>query len=170
MIRTALALALAHVTPSTPPHASNVPEAEIVVLATAGPADPLAGLTMRLLETLEADGRLVYVRPSFDGEVVRHCLTEDPNPTAERRDCVRTSIPARDSATPLVVVLLGHTRERGSYQRMECIGPAGEGHLRSIYVRDFDHPRPDVSGGTRNSALQCIEQALAPRERLDPIN
>ena len=161
MVRAALALVLVQ-PPLTPaPDAFRAPEAEIVVLATGGPEDPVADRTVRLIEALEADGRLVYGRPSFDGEVFRHCVTEDPNPTTERRDCVRAAIPERASATPLVVIVLGDTRERGSYQRMECIGPVSEGYRRSIYVRDFDHPRPDVSGGTRDAALRCIEDALS---------
>lgn len=153
-----LALAFAPLTPGQ--GASPAPEAEIVVLTTGGPGDPLADRTVRLLEALEAEGRLHYGRPTFDGEVFRHCLTEDPSPTAERLGCVRAAIPERHRSPPLVVIVLGDTRERGSYQRMQCIGPAGEGFLRSIYVRDFDHPRPDVSGGTRNAALRCIGEAL----------
>lgn len=163
MFRTALALALAFAPPSPVNGASALPEAEIVVLTTGGPSDPLADQTVRLLEALEADGRLRYGRPSFDGEVFRHCLTHDPDLTAERVDCVRTSTPERAAAAPLVVIVLGYTRERGSYQRMQCIGRAREGFLRYIYVRDFDHPRPDVSGGTRTLALRCIEEALGSR-------
>ncbi|WP_125256734.1 hypothetical protein [Brevundimonas fluminis] len=161
MLRAALATALlaAPLTPAS--EAPGVADAEIVVLSTGGPGDPVAGQTVRMIEALETDGRLIYGRPSFDGEVFRHCVPEDPNPTGARRQCVRAAIPQRASAKPLVVILLGDTRERGSYQRMECIGPLSEGYLRSIYVRDFDHPRPDVAGGTRDAALGCIEQALA---------
>lgn len=164
MVRIALALAL-FLTPLAPVHgASPVPAAEIVVLTTAGSSGER---TVQLLEALEAEGRLVYGRPSFDGQVFRHCLTEDPNPTTERLDCVRAAIPEPPRARPLVIIILGDTRERGSYQRMECIGPASEGFLRAIYVRDFDHPRPDVSASTRSAAMRCIEDALrsAPRDR-----
>ncbi len=160
MLGTALALALAFAPPGPADGAFPLLEAEIVVLTTGGPGDPLAGQTVRLLEALEADGSLRYGRPLFDGEVFRHCLTDDPDPTNERVDCVRSSTPDRATAAPLVVMVLGHTRERGSYQRMQCIGRASEGFLRSIYVRDFDHPRPDVAGGTRTAALRCIEDAL----------
>lgn len=166
MLRAVLALGLASAPLPPVSDAPSVAEAEIVVLATGGPGDPVADRTERMIEALEAEGRLVYGRPSFDGEVFRHCVTDDPNPTRERRDCVRAAIPQRASAKPLVVILLGDTRERGSYQRMECIGLLREGSLRSIYVRDFDHPRPHVSGGTRDAALRCIEDALSPHAAL----
>lgn len=167
MLRLALLLAIGFWGPEAIRDPS-VPDVEAVVLTTGGRGDPLADRTVRLLEALEADGRLVYGRPTFDGEVFRHCLTDDPNPTTERLQCVRAAIPERASTRPLVVILLGDTRERGSYQRMECIGPVSEGYLRSIYVRDFDHPRPDVSGGTRDAALRCIEESLKGGSRTDP--
>jgi len=114
----------------------------------------------RIISALAADGRL-RARPAMvpvEGPV--HCLGDDPEPTEKRRSCVRAAAPAGPRDAPIVVVALADTMERGSWQRMECIGPGSTGFRRTIYMRDFDHPRPDVSQSVLSNLAGCIREAL----------
>jgi hypothetical protein len=97
MVRAALALVLVQ-PPLTPaPDAFRPPDAEIVVLATGGPEDPVADRTVRLIEALEADGRLVYARPSFDGEACGPPFLSAPR----QRRWWSSSSATRASAAPI---------------------------------------------------------------------
>lgn len=132
--------------------------AEVVVLGGAGRPEA----TARLLEALDAQGQLIYRRPTLEAGALAHCLalTEAFEPTPERRACIRDGIPATPRTAPIVVVLVGLTNARGAWQRMECIGPEREGYDPHIYVQDFDHPRPDIAGPVRDAVLSCIGAAL----------
>ena len=159
----ALATALALLTPSHDPFpeeapAWNPPEAEVVVLGGVGQPED----THRLLEALNAQGQLVYRRPTLEADALEHCLalSDQFEPAGERRACIRDAIPAAPRSIPVVVVVVGMTNARGAWQRMECIGPERESYNPHIYVQDFDHPRPDIAGPVRDAVLSCIGAAL----------
>lgn len=136
----------------------NPLEAEVVVLGGVGQPDD----TRRLLEALDAHGQLVYRRPTLDADTLAHCLplSDEFEPTPERRACIRDTIPVASRTVPVVVVVVGMTRARGAWQRMECIGPDNEHYVPQIYIQDFDHPRPDIVGPVRDAMLACIGAAL----------
>lgn len=135
--------------------------AELVVLNQRASSPQQTDDTQRLLEALEADGRLILERPSFDPEILRPCLGEEPEPSDERSACIRSAIPSTPREAPVVVLAIGDTRERGSWQRLECIGPRSAGFQRTIHIRDFDHPRPDISEGVKAKMLACLREGLA---------
>lgn len=115
--------------------------------------------TGRIIAALAADGRLRPRRATVSVEDLRRCMGDDPEPTEERRSCIRAAMAGPRDA-PIVVVALADTMERGSWQRMECIGPGNTGFRRTTYVRDFDHPRPDVSQSVLSDLAGCIGEAL----------
>ncbi len=137
----------------------NPPEAEVVVLGGVGQPED----THRLLEALDAHGLLIYRRPTLDAGALEPCLalSDQFEPTRERRACIRDAIPAAPRTAPVVVVVVGMTNARGAWQRMECIGRERESYNPHIYVQDFDHPRPDIAGPVRDAVLACIGAALA---------
>ena len=140
-------------------------EAAFVVLVPAdhglaGANDPLVRDTEDLLAALEADGALRYRRASVAREALRPCLDRDSEPSAERRACLRRLLPASEDGVPVVAIVIGYTRERGAWQRMECIGPRGQGLQRTIYVNEIDHPRADIRARSRAQGLSCVSAAL----------
>lgn len=159
----ALATALALLTPAHDPFpeqapAWNPPEAEVVVLGGVGQPED----THRLLDALNAHGQLIYRSPTLDAAALEPCLalSDQFEPTPQRRACIRDAIPPAPRTAPVVVVVVGMTDARGAWQRMECIGPERESYNPRIYVQDFDHPRPDIAGPVRDAVLACIGAAL----------
>lgn len=136
----------------------NPLEAEVVVLGGVGQPED----TRRLLEAVDARGQFIYRRPTVEAGALAHCLSlsDQFEPTRERRACIRDAIPAAPRSVPVVVVVVGMTNARGAWQRMECIGPERESYNPRIYVQDFDHPRPDIAGPVRDAVLACIGAAL----------
>lgn len=135
---------------------SSTPDVGIVIL---GHGD--TEVSRRIVSALAADDRVgarVTSVPVFKGMV--RCLGDDPEPTDVRRSCIRDAVSGDWGGGPIVVVVPAETRARGSWQRMECIGPSAEGFRRIIYIRDFDHPRRDVSQGVLSNLAGCIREAL----------
>jgi hypothetical protein len=136
----------------------NPPEAEVVVLGGVGQPED----THRLLEALNAEGQLIYRRLTLDAGALEPCLalSDQFEPTPQRRACIRDAFPTASPTPPVVVLVVGMTDARGAWQRMECIGPERESYNPHIYVQDFDHPRPDIAGPVRDAVLACIGAAL----------
>jgi len=140
-------------------------DAAFVVLVPRGDGfeqaeDPLVRDTERLLAVLESDGLLRHRRASVAAGALRECLAGDSEPSAERRACLRRLLPASEGAVPVVAIVIGYTRERGAWQRMECIGPRSEGVQRYYYVDQVDHPRTDIRQRARDEGLACVSEAL----------
>lgn len=139
-----------------PQSAAPLPPDVAIVILGYGDAEESG----RIISALAADGRL-RARPAMVSvEDLVHCMGDDPEPTEKRRSCVRAAAPAGPRDAPIVVVAIAATMERGSWQRMECIGPGSTGFRRTIYMRDFDHPRPDVSQSVLSNLAGCIREAL----------
>lgn len=161
MLITGLASLLLAAQPSPPPKLA----AAFVVLVPRGDGfeqaeDPLVRDTERLLAALESDGLLRHRRASVPAVALRECLDGDSEPSEERRACLRRLLPASEAGVPVVAIVIGYTRERGAWQRMECIGRRSVGVQRYYYVDQVDHPRTDIRQRARDEGLACVSEAL----------
>lgn len=136
------------------------PEVEVAFVWLGGQDEATLRQSERLIAALTAEGQLAARPASVSLEALGRCMGPDAEPTEARRSCMRAVVAADDHAAPVVVVALGDTMERGSWQRMECIGSTAAGFRRTIYIRDFDHPRRDVSESVLSNLGGCIREAL----------
>ena len=154
MIPALIALGLGFAGAQSAPSSSAL-EIRIVIL---GYGD--AEVSRRIVSALAVDNRVgagLLSVPVSEG--MERCLGDDPEPTEARRSCIRDAVSGDWGGAPTVVVALADTRERGSWQRKECIGPRSTGLRRTIHIRDFDHPRQDVSNSVLSSLAECIKEA-----------
>lgn len=156
MFRLAATVLTLLVSPPTPPDRPP-PEVEVVVLAGGRLAEDME----RLLGALEADGEFRRLTSGIEAHALSLCLGDDHELTPAQRACIREAMVGDERGVPRVAVAVSYTRARGAWQHMECVGSSGAGVQRHIYVRDFDHPRPDVGPRVRAMALQCIQDALS---------
>lgn len=153
MILPIIALGLALQPPQSVPPKSNF-EVEVVILGFGDASD-----SRRIASALTAHGRIRARASDISTADLERCMGPDPEPTEARRSCIRDGLPAGPRNIPIVVIALAETRERGSWHRTECIGVNRTGFRRTLYIRDFDHPRRDVSGSILSSLSGCILEA-----------
>ena len=159
-ILAALALAQADATrPAVP-----LPEAAYIVLSPfevhGSNTGKLLDRTRQLLITMHDLDLLRYVPLPAEGLNLRECLSGDSEPSAARRACLRSRLPARQQGVPVVAIVIGYTGERGAWQRMECIGPTSEGLARNVYVDQGFHQNVSWRRGIRAKVRACIADAL----------
>lgn len=141
------------------------PQAAFVILTPpvrglGGSNEDLVRDTERALMALQEEGRLGYRRSAADPASLAECLTGGVEPSEERSACLRRLLPSTEGGVPVVAIAINYTLERGAWQRMECIGPRGNGLQRHAYVNQADHPRPDIRAAARAEMLQCVTEAL----------
>jgi hypothetical protein len=163
MSTSAIALALAAAAPQAPAAVAPLPEAQYVVLTPTnrdGSPSHLDEQTHRLLATMHDIGLLAYRRSALKHEGLSECLDEDIEPSPERTACVRRLAGPAQGGLPVVAMVIGYARERGAWQRLECIGPNHRGFARQVYVDQAFHQRSEWRAGIRGLVLDCVRDAL----------
>ena len=166
MMAAGFVLALSAAAATTPEAAPPpLPEARYVVLSpnerNGGPGT-LSERTHDLLAAMHELGLLRYRRSRLVPAALSGCLGVDIDPSPERTACLRSMIGPSEDGVPVVAMVIGYTRERGAWQRLECIGPDGRGFVRSVYVDQAFHIQPSWRGTIRDKVLGCVRDSLTP--------
>ena len=145
-----------------PPVAGPLPEAAYLVLS---PSERLAADTLRMLAAMDDLGLIRFRAATLPRERYRACLGDEIEVAMDAEACLRRLLPADEAGVPLVTLVVGYTRARGAWQRLQCLGPGGTGEAERIYVAEALHPRADLRARTRDAALACLAPALAQTKR-----